>query len=136
MRFYHTVIFLDAPFDRESVSRLAVKGGADIYLPQGGASPAVKELAAAIDLSREAFGRYYRLFAALKGTAADPEALFEAAAARNNGIFFSQFMVCLYVFAELGLLEYGAAKPLALPPVKAELADSRIYCLIKEMQER
>ena len=64
----------------------------------------------------------------MDGTVArDIFALFEAGKRLNSDINLLQFVVCLYVFAELKLAEYSDNMPLKLLQGKAELTDSKLY---------
>ena len=136
--FYDTVIFLYKPMLPEIAERIC-GSGAKVYIP--GEKEKNPAYLAKFDLSRAAFGKYYRLFAAMEGMPAGfsalppAEALYHIALKRDASITYRQFIVCLRVFEELRLIEFGADKPLKLRQGKAELTDSKLYCFIKNAQE-
>ncbi len=133
LSFYHTLIFLDRPLTPGVASGTA-SCGAKIYIPQAGLSDIGAMLKASLDLSRGTFGRYYSLFKALENTPSrDVYALYDKAASVSGDINLPQFVVCLYVFAQLNLLEYAENAPLKLPPGKADLNNSPLYKTLTEL---
>jgi single-stranded-DNA-specific exonuclease len=125
--FYHTVFFLDPPFDVRAAARLAAEGCA-VYAPAAGQSnPLLARLAAKLDLSRENMGRYYRIFIADGGAPADPYAHFTLRVGKFADIDPLNFYAARAVFQELGLLSVSDNKLVVEKAVKTDLSNSGLY---------
>ncbi|MDR1093201.1 MAG: DHH family phosphoesterase, partial [Clostridiales bacterium] len=125
--FYHTVLFLDPPFDPGAAARLAAAGCA-VYAPVPEPdNPILARLAAKLDLSRENMGRYYRIFVADGGAPADPYAHFAMHSGQFDGFGPVNFYAARAVFQELGLLSAANGKIVVEKAVKTELANSGLY---------
>jgi hypothetical protein len=135
---YHTVVFLDAPFDRGFAVRLGAPD-TKIYLPADDKKTAPFPYSE-IDLSRAAFGQYFKVFHALADGMTPINGgyhLFETAQRRADilatygELRLPQFYVCLSVFAELGFFAFarqtGGLVMTAPPAHKRDLAESKFY---------
>lgn len=105
---FDTIIFLDPVLHLGYLAKLTENTKAKLYLPPK--TPFSYSAFAKIDLAREVFANYYRLFELVdknKLTAQDTYSLFMLASKHlkeKQTYNYLQFMVCLYVFAELNIL--------------------------------
>ncbi|MFQ6773374.1 MAG: single-stranded-DNA-specific exonuclease RecJ [Clostridia bacterium] len=102
---FSKIIFLDPVLNMGYLSQISKITNATILLPHKNVINS--SVFSNINLSRAVFGEYYKLFCALaneKGGVAEYYDLFNKAKAKNPKINYLQFMACLYVFVDLGII--------------------------------
>jgi len=124
--FYHTVIFLDPPFAVELADNLSAAGCA-VYISADGGGSIREKLSAALDLSRESMGKYYRVFISTPAAPADVYEHYALASEKFAGLGLVNFFAARAVFAELGLISFTDGKLVVEKNVKTELSNSFLY---------
>ena len=118
--YYAETVLLEKPL--VGINRFARKGNAVLY-PLGDLHAAYRDHAS----SYEEFGTAYRAIRKATGTGrySDVNALYERVAP-ETGFDKRKFLICFYVFCELGLVGYGA-NIVCVAGAKTELGNSKLY---------
>lgn len=124
--FYDKIIFLDTPPHKNLLSYISRRTSAKIYIPE---ENNFAEFLSDLDLSRAAFGECYKAICACPDSAANLRAYYDTFRLKQN-ISLKQFVVCLTVFVEIGLITVNAKQGFSVNIIKgakAELGTSAIY---------
>lgn len=129
---YKKIIFLDSPLSLNLVSFINKSTKAEIFIPK---CDNRLDFFQCIDLSREIFGKYYDIIRRNSDiNAQDIFNYYNILSSRNNEIKLKQFIVCVMVFFELGIITIGNIFSLKIDKnVKNELTNSNIYRMISEI---
>lgn len=126
---YGKIVFVDAPISLKTISYVNGKTNAKVYV-----SSKQTDFCKGLSSDRAVFGRYYELFRKYGASEYNSVWTFYRAVASREKIELKQFVACLAVFAELGLVVVDE-KIFALKfndALRVKLTDSSLYCVILE----
>ena len=126
---YDKIVFVDAPITLKTISYINGKTNAKVYV-----SSKQTDFCKGLSSDRAVFGRYYELFRKYGASEYNSVWTFYRAVASREKIELKQFVACLTVFAELGLVVVDE-KIFALKfndALRVKLTDSSLYCVILE----
>lgn len=96
---YGKIVFVDAPISLKTISYINGKTNAKVYV-----SSKQTDFCKELSSDRAVFGRYYELFRKYGASEYNSVWTFYRAVASREKIELKQFVACLAVFAELGLV--------------------------------
>ena len=126
---YDKVIFVDAPVSDDVIAYINQKTNATVYIP----SERNRNFAE-ISTDRAVFAKYYELFRRSAGAEYNSVWAFFKAIASREKIQLTQFIACLAVFSQLGLIAIDENDFCITfnDSIKSNLFDSSLYVAIKE----
>jgi ssDNA-specific exonuclease RecJ len=125
---YNRIIFLDAPLNNGVISHINMLTKAEILVPE--------QFCEQYDVSvdRDVFARYFELIRSSQSISVASMIALYKHLAKNNEINLNQFVFCINVFEELGIINVND-NPFRISinkGVRADLTKSKIYNLVKE----
>lgn len=129
---YNKIIFLDFPPSQNVLGFLKKRTNAKIYIPTVDNRA---ELFSCVKADRTVFGTYFNAIKANIGIKApNVYAYFKALHAKNRALELPQFVACLSVFTQLGLVSFRADTDVKINSVNNPLENSAIYRTIEAWQ--
>ncbi|MCM1367377.1 MAG: single-stranded-DNA-specific exonuclease RecJ [Roseburia sp.] len=130
---YKKVIFLDTPPSENVVGYINRRSSATVYVPR---SDNRSEIFSCVKADRNIFGDYFK---AIKSNAdikaPNIYAYFKSTHNRMKWLELPQFIACLSVFTELGIMSYSQNGGITVKPVSNRLENSSIYNTIVSWQK-
>ena len=129
---YNKIIFLDFPPSQNVLGFLNRRTKAKIYIPSVDNRA---ELFSCVKSDRSVFGAYFNAIKA-GGNIKAPNvyAYYKALHAKNKALELPQFIACLSVFTQLGLVTFRADTEVKINNVSNALENSAIYRTIEAWQ--
>lgn len=124
---YEKIVFLDSPPDEHIVAYINKKTKAEVFLPKNDNFPLFMS---DIVFAREEFGKYFEAIRKHSFAATGLMNYFTQLSKRAHGLNFKQFIVCLSVFLDLGLVSVsrsGGFKLVVASGAKTALTASDLY---------
>ncbi len=129
---YKKIIFLDFPPSNNVLGYLNKRTSAKIYIP---AVDNRKTLFSGVLSNRAVFGKYFNTIKSSVGIKApNVYAYFKAIHAKFSDLELPQFMACLSVFSQLGLVTFKPNMGITINNVNNPLENSSIYRTIESWQ--
>ncbi len=129
---YNKIIFLDSPPSDAVIAYINRHTDATVYVPKDDNR---HELFSGVSAERAVFGKYFN---AIKSNpnikAANIYAYFKALRMHDNTIELPQFVACLSVFIQLGLMIYSRDGRITVTGKTNDLTNSAIYGIIEAWQ--
>ncbi len=130
---YNKVIFLDYPPSNGVIGFINRHTDAKVYIPK---SDNRSDIFSCVSADRAVFGTYYN---AIKSNAnikaPNVYAYFKALRARVKALELPQFIVCLSVFTQLGLMKFRPNEGVTVGSGVSNLENSAIYATVKAWQK-
>ena len=136
---YKKIVMLDSPLSPDYLSILSKNTQAKIYLPKE--TTIKKNLFEGLSFSRETFGVYYNLFVRLsqmKVPFVSSSGLFREMLKQNSKLSFTQFIFCLGVFLDLGIMTMESEDGInfiTMSNIKKPLHTSKFYNKVKDYKK-
>ncbi len=128
LALYENIVFLSPPLSDGVISFLNSKTNARIYVPK------ISNQSLMLCCDREMFANYFEAIKANQNvTAASLNGFFKTIAKTNDNLDYKQFVFCVRVFEELGIISLHKS-PFQLiinRGIKAELSKSQLYSYVK-----
>lgn len=130
---YDKVIFLDYPPSMGVVGYINRHSDAKVYIPSVDNR---NDIFSCVSADRSVFGTYYNAIKSNAGIKApNVYAYFKALRARVKTLELPQFIVCLSVFTQLGLMRFRPNEGIAISAGASNLDNSAIYSTVKAWQK-
>ncbi len=130
---YRKVIFLDYPPSMSVIGFINRHSDAKVYIPK---TDNRSELFSCIHADRRVFGRYFTAIKAnSKIKSPNVYAFFKALRQYDKTLELPQFIVCLSVFIQLGLMTFAGENGIIIKPNTCELENSSIYKTVEAWQK-
>ena len=122
---YKKVIFLDYPPSMSVIGFINRHTDAQVYIPK---SDNRSEMFSSIRAERQLFGKYFNAIKANANIKApNVYAYFKTLRMRDKSLDLPQFIVCLSVFIQLGLMNFAGENGIIFKNSSCELENSSIY---------
>lgn len=130
---YDKVIFLDYPPSMGVVGYINRHSDAKVYIPSVDNR---NDIFSCVSADRSVFGTYYNAIKSNAGIKApNVYAYFKALRVRVKTLELPQFIVCLSVFTQLGLMRFRPNEGIAISAGASNLDNSAIYSTVKAWQK-
>lgn len=130
---YKKVIFLDTPPSDNVIGYINRRTSATVYVPK---TDNRSEIFSCVKSDRKIFGDYFKAFKAISDIKApNIYAFYKSAHNRMKWLELPQFIACLSVFTQLGLMSYIPNGGISIKAVSNPLENSAIYKTIESWQK-
>ncbi len=130
---YKKVIFLDTPPSDAAVCYINRRSKAKVYVPE---TDNRADVFSCVKSDRAVFGKYYNAIKSAAGSVRGQNvyAYFKALRLKCGDLELPQFVACLSVFVQLGLMTFSGGT-VAVKPVSSDLERSTVYKNIEAWQK-
>ncbi len=130
---YKKVIFLDTPPSDAAVCYINRRSKAKVYVPE---TDNRADVFSCVKSDRAVFGKYYNAIKSAAGSVRGQNvyAYFKALRLKCSDLELPQFVACLSVFVQLGLMTFSGGT-VAVKPVSSDLERSTVYKNIEAWQK-